>query len=129
MWTDGGSALGRRLGAPDGTAPVVRVLVEEFARLAEEGYRPRHGTEVVAGALAASHDRITAYADEQARRTGRDFTAGTTAVVALLVERDEGPRWLVANLGDSRAYRFSRGELTQVSVDHSLVPNSRGTRK
>ena len=77
---------------------------------------------MVARTLAACHERITEYADEQSRRTGRDFQAGTTAVVALLVEDDEArPQWLLANLGDSRIYRFVDGELEQVSVDHSLV--------
>ncbi|MBF4769955.1 serine/threonine-protein phosphatase [Nocardioides agariphilus] len=109
------------MGGHDGGDVASRIVVEEFARLAEEGYDPRHGVEVVAGTFAASHQRITEYAEEQSRRTGRDFTAGTTAVVALLVEHDEGPRWLLANLGDSRVYRFSGAELTQVSVDHSLV--------
>ena len=109
------------MGGHDGGDVASRIVVEEFARLAEEGYDPRHGAEVVAATLVASHDRITAYADEQARRTGRDFQAGTTAVVALLVEDDDGPRWLLANLGDSRVYRFVEGELEQVSVDHSLV--------
>ena len=42
-------------------------------------------------------------------------------MVALLVEDDEAPKWLLANLGDSRIYRFVDGELEQVSVDHSLV--------
>ena len=109
------------MGGHDGGDVASRIVVEEFARLADEGYDPRRGAEAVAATLAASHDTITAYADEQARRTGRDFQAGTTAVVALLVEDDEGPRWLLANLGDSRAYRFVGGELEQVSVDHSLV--------
>jgi len=97
------------------------IVVEEFARLAEEGYDPRRGAQAVADTLTASHDRITEYAEEQSRRTGRDFQAGTTAVVALLVEDDEAPKWLLANLGDSRIYRFVDGELDQVSVDHSLV--------
>jgi protein phosphatase len=116
------------MGGHDGGDVASRIVVEEFARLAEEGYDPRRGGRVVAETLVACHERITAYADEQARRTGRDFQAGTTAVVALLVEDDEAdgqaagaPKWLLANVGDSRIYKFVDGELEQVSVDHSLV--------
>ena len=109
------------MGGHDGGDVASRIVVEEFARLAEDGYDPRHGSEVVARTLAACHERITEYAAEQTRRTGRDFQAGTTAVVALLVEDDDVPKWLLANLGDSRIYRFVDGELEQVSVDHSLV--------
>jgi PPM family protein phosphatase len=112
------------MGGHEGGDVASGIVVEEFARLADEGYDPRRGTEAVARTLVACHDRITAYAEEQSRHTGRDFQAGTTAVVALLVEDDEGggtPQWLLANLGDSRVYRFLDGELEQVSVDHSLV--------
>ena len=42
-------------------------------------------------------------------------------MVALLVQDLEGPRWLVANLGDSRAYRVGPDGLDRVSVDHSVV--------
>ena len=103
------------MGGHDGGDVASRIVVEEFARLAEEGYDPRRGSEAVAGTLAACHDRITAYAEEQSRHTGRDFQAGTTAVVALLVEDEEGdrtaaaaPRWLLANVGDSRVYTVRR---------------------
>jgi PPM family protein phosphatase len=109
------------MGGHDGGDVASRIVVEEFARLSETGFDPRRGWEAVAATLAACHDRIIAYADDQSRRTGRDFQAGTTAVVALLVEDSEGAKWLVANLGDSRIYRYADGELHQVSVDHSLV--------
>ena len=110
------------MGGHDGGDVASRIVVEEFARLAEEGYDPRRGSEAVAGTLAACHDRITAYAEEQSWHTGRDFQAGTTAVVALLVEDEEGdgtartaPRWLLANVGDSRVYKYVDGHLAQVS--------------
>lgn len=54
------------------------------------------------------------------QRGGR-WHGGTTAVAAILVEDDDGPLWLLANLGDSRAYRYTEGRLIQVSVDHSVV--------
>ena len=113
------------MGGHDGGDVASRIVVEEFARLAEEGYDPSRGSQAVAETLVACHERITAYAEEQSVRTGRDFQAGTTAVVALLVE-DEGPdggapKWLLANVGDSRIYKYVDGDLEQVSVDHSLV--------
>jgi protein phosphatase len=112
------------MGGHDGGDVASRIVVEEFARLAEEGYDPRRGGEVVGEALARCHRQITAWAEEQSELTGRDVQAGTTAVVALLVEddpEDGAPRWLLANVGDSRIYRFVGGHLEQVSVDHSLV--------
>ncbi len=97
------------------------VVVEEFRRLADAGYDPRRGAEVVAATLAACQERITAFIAEQRAGGAAGYQAGTTAVVALLVEDDEGPRWLLANLGDSRIYRWAGGRLDRVSVDHSLV--------
>ncbi|HWJ09542.1 MAG TPA: protein phosphatase 2C domain-containing protein [Nocardioides sp.] len=98
------------------------IVIEEFARLASDGYDARRGAEAVAATLQAVQDRILAFDAEQ-RAGGADagFSAGTTAVTALLVDSVSGPVWLLANVGDSRAYRFSEGELEQVSVDHSLV--------
>ena len=98
-----------------------RIVVEEFGRLAEEGYDGARGTDAVASTLRRCQERIAAYDEEQRAAGAHDFSAGTTAVVALLVVQDEEPLWLLANVGDSRAYRFTHGRLEQVSVDHSVV--------
>ncbi len=98
------------------------IVVEEFARLASDGYDAEHGAEVVAATLHAVQERILAFDVEQrAQGADADFSAGTTAVIALLADSVSGPVWLLANVGDSRIYRFNEGELEQVSVDHSLV--------
>lgn len=98
-----------------------RLVVEEFAELAADGYDPAAGPEVIAAVLARIQRRIADYDAEEQARGAADFAAGTTAVVALLVEHDHEPKWLLANLGDSRIYRYTDDGLEQVSVDHSLV--------
>jgi protein phosphatase len=109
------------MGGHEGGDVASAIVVEEFRRLAEAGYDPRHAVEAVREALAASQARILEYAEEQlGRGIDRRRRAGTTVVAALLADAD-GPAWLVANLGDSRAYRCADGVLEQVSVDHSLV--------
>ncbi len=110
------------MGGHDGGDVASAIVVEEFARLADEGYDPRRGAEVVAATLGTCQARIAAYTAEQRAAGAARFHAGTTAVVGLLVEDEAGgPTWLLANLGDSRIYRFAVGVLQQVSVDHSLV--------
>ncbi|GAA4378943.1 PP2C family protein-serine/threonine phosphatase [Nocardioides caricicola] len=109
------------MGGHEGGDVASAIVVEEFARLAEAGYDPRNAVEAVRSALTASQERIRAYSEAQRQGgIGRRRHAGTTAVVALLAD-DDGPMWLLANLGDSRIYRFAGGVLEQVSVDHSLV--------
>ena len=44
-------------------------------------------------------------------------TMGSTVVLAILGDG----RASVANIGDSRAYLIHEGNLTQVSLDHSVV--------
>lgn len=109
------------MGGHDGGDVASAIVVEEFGRLADEGYDPRAGADVVARTLRACQERIVEFGAAQRARGARSFHAGTTAVVALLVEDDEGPKWLLANVGDSRIYRFLDGLLEQVSVDHSVV--------
>ena len=96
-----------------------RIVVEEFARLAEKGYQPTRGREAVDATLEACQRRITEYAAEGG--PGLRRTPGTTVVAALLVEDEGAPAWLLVNLGDSRIYAVIDGTLRQVSTDHSVV--------
>jgi protein phosphatase len=46
---------------------------------------------------------------------------GTTVTGAVMTLQSGDPYWTVFNIGDSRVYAFDRNELTQVTVDHSVV--------
>lgn len=46
---------------------------------------------------------------------------GTTLTALALVEEDGEEQLALANVGDSRGYLFQRGDLMQVTEDHSLV--------
>ncbi|MGH2477127.1 MAG: protein phosphatase 2C domain-containing protein, partial [Candidatus Limnocylindrales bacterium] len=51
-----------------------------------------------------------------------DLTGMGTTMVALAVVDEDGDEVLaIANVGDSRVYRYSVGELEQLTDDHSLV--------
>jgi PPM family protein phosphatase len=95
-----------------------RIVVEQFAELADRGYDPTRGQEAVAETLEASQRRIAEYAEPG---PGQRRTPGTTVVAALLVEEQGAPAWLLANLGDSRIYAVADGRLRRVSTDHSVV--------
>lgn len=97
-----------------------RIVVEEFDRLAHEDYDPARGADCVTAALARAQARILDYGEMQ-RAAHPRWHAGTTCVVAALIEHDGDTKWLLVNLGDSRIYRYDDGELFQVSVDHSVV--------
>lgn len=109
------------MGGHDGGDIASRIVVEEFGRLADVGYDPRRGTHVVTETLRACQRRLLEYGTTHRGSEGGRWHGGTTAVVALLVEDDAGPQWLLANLGDSRIYRFTHGDLARVSTDHSVV--------
>ncbi len=107
------------MGGHSGGDVASQIVVEEFARLAV-GYDPARGAEHVADAFARAQARIVGYGDAH-RAVTPGWHAGTTAVVAVLVDDDGVTKWLLANLGDSRIYRLTEGRLEQVSVDHSVV--------
>jgi protein phosphatase len=109
------------MGGHDGGEIASRIVVEEFAGLAHDGFDPQQGTEAVLTTLRSCRQRLREYAATHRGSDGGPWLGGTTAVVALLVEEDAGPAWLLTNLGDSRIYRLTGGELVRVSTDHSVV--------
>lgn len=88
-----------------------RLAVEEFSQLA--------------GRSSASADEVHQCFQRTAMRlretVGAGRTAGTTVAGVAIATHDGGSYWLVFNIGDSRVYRLSGGELEQISVDHSVV--------
>jgi PPM family protein phosphatase len=46
---------------------------------------------------------------------------GTTVVALALVDHEDQATVAIANVGDSRCYRYAEGELDQITTDHSLV--------
>ena len=69
--------------------------------------------EAVGEAVIYANDEINKHAKEHPECTGM----GTTIVMALFHNESV----ILANVGDSRIYRFRQGELKQVTTDHSLV--------
>lgn len=83
-----------------------------------------HFRELVGGALLDVREvrHVFARAVQSVRDlAGEKEGAGTTLSGVCLVEVDGAAYWTVINVGDSRTYRFHRGELDQVTVDHSVV--------
>jgi protein phosphatase len=67
----------------------------------------------LAAGLQRAHVRIA----EESARVPDALPMGTTLVALQFV----GKRAYVAHVGDSRCYRFSRGKLTPLTADHTLV--------
>lgn len=85
------------------------------ARLAEAVVGDFAEPAAVREALGAATVDISHAADE------KELGVGTTATGAILTLEDGMPCFTVFNVGDSRVYMFERNELTQVTVDHSVV--------
>jgi serine/threonine protein phosphatase PrpC len=90
------------------------IVADEFRALAE---RRGISSDDVSEAIRQSHRTI-----RRAGGRGRGSAGmGSTVVVAAMVEVAGRPAWVIANVGDCRAYRWMDGELEQVSRDHSVV--------
>ncbi|WP_029144966.1 PP2C family protein-serine/threonine phosphatase [Microbacterium luticocti] len=87
-------------------------VIDEFAHLVG---RPS----VSVDDLRATFDRARARVEQLP--VGAGAGAGTTLSGVAIADIDGDGYWLTINVGDSRTYRLSDGELEQISVDHSVV--------
>ena len=73
---------------------------------------------------ATGEDVLTAIDNASAavsRLSGEGRPPGSTLAGVVLTLQSNQPRWLVFNVGDSRVYLLRKGELTQISEDHSVI--------
>lgn len=98
------------MGGHDAGEVASKLAVDSLAAVAQADMRP----EVILDAVDAGNQAIV---DASSGGNGM----GTTLAGLALVEAAGGRHWLAFNVGDSRIYRLSDGELEQISVDHSEV--------
>jgi PPM family protein phosphatase len=77
----------------------------------------------VARGLVASIEAASARIKEEARRHPRYARMGTTATLAAIADRS----LVCAQVGDSRAYLYRRGELRQITHDQTMAELLRST--
>lgn len=87
-------------------------VVERLAEAISGDFLPADEIERALEEATADIDIISA---------GSELGVGTTVTGAVLSILDGDPYFAVFNIGDSRVYRFERNELTQVTIDHSVV--------
>ena len=79
----------------------------------EDDHDEGHRLELVAGALHRASDKIGDLVDEEPSLSG----TSTTATVALF----DGARLAMGHVGDSRAYLYRAGQISQLTSDHTFV--------
>lgn len=92
---------------------------DRASRLVVEALAPLAAQAVTADDI----ERAIRAAQTGVEQLAAEFTSapGSTLVAAAHVLEDGRGYWLLANLGDSRAYVFAEGTLNQVSTDHSVI--------
>lgn len=75
------------------------------------------GVDDVVVAIDAANAAILAHVSKHPETAGM----GTTLSGVCMGQVGGAPHWFAFNVGDSRVYRYARGELVQVTIDHSEV--------
>ncbi len=106
-------AVADGMGGHVGGEIAARLAVESI----ERAYKAHPSADGLLAAVHGANDDIYAHSSNDRGLRGM----GTTLTAAALVETGHGPRVVVANVGDSRAYLFGHDGLRQLTEDHSLV--------
>jgi protein phosphatase len=95
-----------------------QVAVEAFGSSTSEGIDDE---EDIVEAVRAANQAVIDRADENPDLAGMGTTLTALALVAGPADGGGPGELVIANVGDSRAYLFRDGDLTQLTRDHSLV--------
>jgi protein phosphatase len=101
--------MGGHQGGATASRTAVATIAEVFSTRAEQD-----PSEMLRVAIQAANHRVFELAQADSSLEGM----GTTVVTFLLDAHGNGT---VAHVGDSRAYRYRRGQLEPLTVDHSVV--------
>ena len=91
----------------------VEVFTDEVRRTQRPGMTPEKAAAMLRSALELSNSAV--YEQSQ---LSEDFTGMGTTLVAAFLSRDLA---VIINVGDSRAYHFTREDVSLVTRDHSMV--------
>ncbi len=94
---------------------------EVAARLAVDTLTVAFGAKPTGAGLSEAVNEANRVVFEQSLDNAELRGMGTTMTAAALVNEDGRDIIALVNVGDSRSYRFHEGELTQITVDHSLA--------
>jgi serine/threonine protein phosphatase PrpC len=122
----GGSTASYQLAMPDRPGAIIRLT---WAAATDQGHRraANEDSYVAQSPIFAVADGMIDRALEKATSDieivgeGSELGVGTTVTGVVLTLQGGEPYFAVFNIGDSRVYQFERGELRQVTVDHSVV--------
>ncbi len=111
--------MGGHLGGEVASDLAVKTLINAFespGKLKRKKIKRNHSG--LLNAVEHANHQIIQNAAEDSSLKGM----GTTLCAVMLgVQENESPAFVIANIGDSRVYQFSNGNLKQTTQDHSLV--------
>ena len=111
--------MGGHLGGEVASGLAVKTLINAFespGKLKRKKIKRNHSG--LLNAVEHANHQIIQNAAEDSSLKGM----GTTLCAVMLgVQENESPAFVIANIGDSRVYQFSNGNLKQTTQDHSLV--------